>query len=563
MKTNVNSLASPLFWTARILPAGFLLLMLASLFFLFPGISSMERGDGSRDQGNMLIIEVPGSTGPASEVLEDYGVEGILHRGNATLQFNNFSGTEVIRLTELLLRNSPEDPRIPPYLSDLAGVFQASRHDGGLLYVVHDDESVPDPDALSRHLSRNGIANFIHVDKRLPPLFGVLIWTILFILVLIYNDGRFWTLIAGAVVLPLFSVRIPIHFSLLIIYFIALRDLFHRQDLEYQRALNRNEAGEPRQPGLPGLLKYFLRMLYSQHPYHLFWIAGLGVAILLSALSYSSLESIMLIPLTAAGFWVLLGVMNHHRHMSTQREHPLFFTRGITPSWDQPGRKERILVIAAVLIAVSVPVVFRVNAAGFPVTFISAEVTGSLENRSDTDALLREVKEVMDLRVVNEDRPGAYSSFSPAGLILANRAYQQAFPYLALRQSDAQQAGRYRDGRVLLSRYRRVEDGELESYDEVVLEIGPGWLEEQLEVMADNSMLQLYSDGERWYDVRPESSVPVFSRGWSLIPELILLLLAAFPWISKARFTVISRIIHRLKTGSGNTSRGGKSSRNR
>lgn len=549
MKHSAHSLASPLFWAARIVPPGILLLMLAALFFLIPGISSMDSTVGNPDQAELLIVEVSGSTSAAARLMENYGMGKIIHRGNATLLFNNFSQTGELQLEQLLQRNSPEDPRVPPYIQDLAGIFESSRHPGGLLYVPGGNHGGADPDALSRHLSRNGMANFVHVDNRLPPLFGVLIWTVLFVLVLMYNHGRFWTFIAGAVVLPLFSVRIPIHFSLLIIYFIALRDFFYRQDLEYQRELNRGDAGSPAQPGLRGVLKYYARKLWGQHPYHMFWIGGLAAAILLSALFYGSLESIMLIPLTLTGFWVLLGVMNHHGHLRTQREHPLFFTRGITPSWDLPGRKERILVIAAVLIAVSVPVVFRVNAAGFPVTFISTELQGSLENGEETDQLLGEIRDVMKLRVENETRRDPYRAFSPAALLLANRAYQQAFPYLALRQSDAQQAGRFEDGRVLLSRFRREENGELESYDEVVLEIGRIWLKNELESMADNSMLQLYSDGERWYDVRPESSIPVFSRVWSLIPELLLLLLAAFPWISKGRFAVISRIIHRVKPG--------------
>ncbi len=480
---------------------------------------------------------------PVREVLELLSPvsDGIIWRENAQLPLSRVGNHGLVGLASLNSRLEEGDIRRSPGLELLESRFHREASGGQLIFIPRAYGS----SGIEQLLSPLKSSVFLHIDRGLPPFFGAGIWALVTFALLVFADQRVWTLIAAFCLLPLFFVSNPLFLSLSCILFVLLRDAAWRMYDNYCREVQQSIEGEQAReasillfPSTPGEAVGLLRLQASAAaPFRGLWFALVLAAQLAALIIAVQIIGILCFLQIFVFFAILLLRMYSFLQFSRQQEHSLFFASGLTPAWDKPPRSERAALWFVMILVALVPYLFRLNYSPFPGSFLRAEQLGTAEDTESLDALLDQVKSRLESRIQgeSEEMPEA----APLVLLLSDRAYQQAFPHLSLVGKDG--AGRYSEGRVMLTRYRRQGDG-LESYEETVLEINRDWLLTELESNGSYDMIRLYSDGESWYDIRSETGIHVLPRMWSLIPEMLVIAVLALPWLGRWQFEPLRRL---------------------
>jgi hypothetical protein len=488
----------------------------------------------------------------AAELLESAGLGPVISRQTATLPVSRVGRIEDSDIHRLDQRLESDDLRLSPYLESLRSVFDAPLGQGELLFVP------ADPDRIAPVLRESSIQYYIHQDRNLPFTAGLLLWGVTATAMFAFLRGRSWTLMVALGLLPFYLIRIPVFLAVLSVLFIVLREILVLSDEGYRDELNEAVSAGDELPVFPGSVKGMAMFLHSRVHRHA-GLRGIWIVLVLAMLAGLSFLPgshfgllVILVPLYTSP--LLLASQYRSLVRTGKQEHPLFVPRGITPSWDKPARTERAVLIAVILVSLALPFLFQINASPFPTQFVAAlPLVPDPENGESAhpnDILSRQVIELLNARIntdISAQGEASGVKYPAAAYILAEYGYQQAFPYLSINHETG--AGRFEDGSVILSRFVR-EDGVLRSFEETLLIIDEQWIVETVSNSGPYSLLRLYSDRERWYDVRPEPGVLVIPQVWNLVPEFLVLLILAFPWLGRWQFAPLERIISRFRTRS-------------
>jgi hypothetical protein len=530
----------------------FLVVIISSGLFIVLFPPSTEEPSAA-DEYPYTIVEVHPGGQAAADLLESQGFSPVLWRGSVTIPLSRVGSIEEAGLSGLTQRLETGDLRMTPYYAELTAAFDPPAGEGELLFVPGE------PDAVAEALEGSGLTWYVHRDRNLPVYAGLILWAIISAAMLIVMDQRPWTAIVAVVLLPLYLIRNPMYLAILSVLFIVLRETAVALDLGYRNEINADDGrgGDslrfPR--GMGELVRFLLSRIRRDAPHRALW--ALFTLLFMSLLSMLPGFAPGLLALVAALELGLLVLAAQYRRLDFTRsqEHVLFVARPITPSWDKPARNERAVLISVIAVSLALPFVFQVNAAPFATQFISPRILYD----GDSAALLDRVAGLLEARVpgergveeggIGDGSPGDLGEIAAAEILIADYAYQNAFPYLSINNSRG--AGRYQDRTVYLSRFNRV-DGEIQAFEEAVFSLDEIWLSQLAEDLPPYSMLRLYSHRQRWYDVRPEPGVLVVPRIWNLVPEILALLVLAFPWLGRWQFAPLIWIISRLSKAEHN-----------
>lgn len=527
------------------------------------------------DEYPFTIVELTLPVEPAVRALEQAGLGPVLYRDSALVPLSRVSSIEYVPLVDLPSRLDAGDLRLNPYASRLLSQFDGpSRSLGGpntqLLFVPgrvdHIEQVLKEWDGLW----------FIHVRRGLPFGTGLLLWALSCALFLLFLPKRRWTIASALTLLPAYLVLSPPYLALVSILFIALREVGSICEQRFRSDLNSGRFTHLPE-SIVGRAFFSSRRIASDAALQGLWSLGVLLSMLGLSFFYRDYRGLFVIFscfawLISCSLYLILIFRLHVR-----QEHQLFMYQAITPSWDKPDKRERAVVFSILLMSLTVPVVFTANSSPFSTELLSfqplyadelGEDSGFTGENSDefpddmaqrqTQLITRDALTLLNERVQEEQRaPVRFESESsesaaageveegrsewnlPA-LFLADLAYQEAFPYLSIGVSDG--AGRYDDGRVQITRFRRDEHG-MVAYDEQVFALDEPWIVSASQDNNVRSMLRLYSVRNRWYDVRPEPGRRVSSVAISPWFEMLLILFWAVPWLGRWQFGPVRAVV--------------------
>ncbi len=537
---------NPLLYVLHVLLAGFS----ALAAYLILGIS--PAAIPAVQEYPYTIVELADEAPRAVNALEEAGLGPVLWRESVSMPLNRGASVDPVLLYDLDLRLDADDLRLSPYRAFLLSQFDAPLGEGQLIMVPGDPENIS---AVLDELTRN---YFIHRDRNLPRFAGLLLWVVTALAMLVFVGQRDWTAPVTILLFPLYLVQNPLFLAALSVLFIALKEIgagltqAYRDSLSDKNALSVDFPPPRRWPAfLSGLIR-------RCEPYRSAWVIGLTV--LLAGISFlpGLAAGLLVLPQILIFALVLIWRLRWEYKVAAEREHELFVPEPLTPSWHTPARNERGVLILVLLLSLSLPFLFQVNSAPFPTRFIAPQQLVSPqsavddgEGQSDAPELVASVIALLEERFAAPRRISPIDAADPAdqmpypaAVILAEYAYQQAYPFVSVGRSGG--AGRYENGTVYLPRFDRSGDS-LRSFDEEVFRVDEHWIESQRRNLHPRSMLRLYSDGERWYDVRPESGLLVVPHVWNLVPEVLVLFILALPWLGRWQFAPVRWLVAKVK----------------
>ncbi|MGI9255731.1 MAG: hypothetical protein ACR2PY_02230 [Salinispira sp.] len=481
-----------------------------------------------------LIIEVSGGSNSVTDFLEERNFTPVLRKESALLPISRFGLWEFQRITALESRMGEEDIRILPQLPLLIEQF---RLDGGeLIFVPGKPENI-----LASLRSYDG-DYVVHSYHPIPPLYSAVIWGITALILLVFFKRRRWTIPVIIAFLPGFFVQAPLYPAVQIILCICVREMIFFSGSEFERHVNVNPH-----IFLPerfiSRITFTFKKIRSYALFPAIWTCALLLILCIYALAVRKAAGLYVIAVIPVLMIIAKDEFIRIVTEAQKREHRLFFAAEIMPAWKKASRQERFAVLTALLLAVSIPLTLRMNV--FPLLHV--QELGDIRSAEDLDSLRNRVSVLLDQRVKGatedterEDMEHSEENSYIVDILLADRAYQQIFPYLSLTPESG--AGRYENGKVYLTRYVSLDEG-LDSYEERVFDLTNIWLISELSEAGSTDMLRLYTDGKKWYDLSREFSVRRPSRRWNLLLEMIILAMAGLPWIGRWHFTPVKKLM--------------------
>ena len=486
-----------------------------------------------------FIVETTQSADNLVSHLEARGFGPIIRKNSATLPISRFGSPELQTLVAREVRL--QDLRVLSQLPRLLEEFQPADGSGDLVFVT----GVQEYGELAAALRSYDGDYFVHLDHGLPRLFGLLLWALIGIILLLFFKDRRYSLIAMVAFLPGFLMQMPLYLGFSTILCISVREVYITLSTEFTKQVNKT----PPDIDLPvkpmDYISFAVQQIHTHAAAPALWSLGLGLFVFFHAIITGEIGGIYISLIFIPLLIILMGDIVHIIRAAEEREHRLFFASHITPAWSKPSRKERAALLTILALVLALPFVFRVNISPFPTLLLREQVLGDMNSEEDLETLKTAVVALLNQRISgtgNDDH-------AIVEIILADRVYQQIFPYLSLSSNEG--AGRYENGSVYLTRYEQS-DETLNAYEELVFELTAQWLVEELRSATGFDMLQLYTDKEKWYALIVSSSVWVFPYKWNLLLEVLFLLAAGLPWIGRWHFSPIQKL--RLASKGGDRS---------
>ena len=483
----------------------------------------------AREQLAHFIIETPATATPLVASLTEQGWGPVLWRETVALPISHFESRDFQPLKRLETQLLEGDRRTLPQLSRLLEEFQPADKTGELIFVPGGRGQNELVDALRDYGGRY----FLHADYKLPPIFGPFIWVVITLILLVFLDERRWTLISMLALLPGFFIQLPLYLGLLMLLCLCIREVL----ISVNRGLRRYVNNDPRIV-LPTRLKDGALFMWARirldATAHAVWVLGICLVLVCYTIIAGEFAGLSVILLLVLLLFLFFGELARSVQLVQNKDHRLFFATHITPAGLLHPRKERVALLTVVVLALSLPLLFRVNTAPFPTILLKPQLVGSIQSDRDVEALVGRITKLLDQRILGGVQDT--DNYAVVDILLADRAYQEIFPYLGLTTNEG--AGRYENGGVYLTRYTRS-DNILSFYDERVFELTEQWIITALSTISGSDMLQLYTDGKQWYDIQPSSSVRVFSQSWAVMLEILLLLVAGLPWMGRWHYQLL------------------------
>lgn len=532
-----------------------LTLLLSSLVFSLLQVQWQPRAVSVQP---WYIVETDGSADGLAAFLEDRGLEPVLGRGSVLLPISTFELQEPYTLASLEVRRQEQDVRVLPELPRLVDQFRSGDGAGELLFVAGSFEQ------LRRELRDYEGDYSIYYSQGSSPLYGLLFWGIIIIILLIFFDRWQQTVLIMIAFLPGYLAQTPVYVGLSILLCICLKDMISVLSTEFGRHVNLNpDSAIP----VRGRLRFMIRRIRQYAPAPALWAVIIGCALCLYTIIRLNPVGLYIVPSLLILLHIVGSELSRTLLNVREQEHRLFFASHITPTWKTPRRKERVALLTMIVLAVSAPVMFPVGSSSTPVfsplgnigsdhdlTTLQNRVSSLLGARISGNPAAAPAADLDDAPDLDDDAdPDPAPSPSPdtqpdiVEILLTDRAYQQLFPYLSLSITSEGGAGRYEDGVVYLTRY--TQDGTtLNAYEEEVFELTKEWLISELKSASGQDMLRLYTDGEKWYNISITSSARIPSRKWSLLLEVFFLIILGLPWIGRWYFTPVQKFMSILST---------------